>query len=84
MKEFCELVDEVVSLMVFEVICDLLLEDVEIEILVCKIKLKVIVGKKFGIVLIFCVGIGMVDGFLKLMLVVKVGYVGLYCDSEIL
>lgn len=40
------------------------------------------VGKKLVIVLILCVGIGMVDGFLSLVLAVKVGYIGMYCDEE--
>lgn len=84
MKDFCELVDEVVSLMVFEIICDFLFKDIEIEIFVSKVIIKVIVGKKFGLILILCVGLGMVDGILKLILVVKVGYVGLYCDFKIL
>lgn len=36
-KVFCELVDEIVMLMGYEVFCDFLLEDVEIEILIIKI-----------------------------------------------
>lgn len=39
-------------------------------------------GKKVVIILILCVGIGMVDGILELILVVKVGYIGFYWDEE--
>lgn len=84
MKDFREFVDEVVIFMVFEIICDFFLEEVDINILVQIVKLKVILGKKLGVVLIFRVGLGMVEGILKLIFVVKVGYVGLYCDFEIL
>jgi uracil phosphoribosyltransferase len=83
-KEFRELVDEVASLMAFEATRDLPLEDVEIETPVCKTKSKVIAGKKLGIVPILRAGIGMVDGFLKLMPAAKVGHVGLYRDPETL
>lgn len=43
-----------------------------------------LVGKKVVIVLILWVGLGMVDGFLNMILVVKVGYVGMYWDEKIL
>jgi uracil phosphoribosyltransferase len=83
-KEFRELVDEVASLMAFEATRDLPLQDVEIETPVCKTTSKVIAGKKLGIVPILRAGIGMVDGFLKLMPAAKVGHVGLYRDPETL
>ena len=70
--------------MAFEATRDLPLEDVEIETPVCKTKSKVIAGKKLGIVPILRAGIGMVDGFLKLMPAAKVGHVGLYRDPETL
>lgn len=83
-KEFREFVEEIVMFMVYEVIRNLFLKEVEIEIFVGVVKCKVIFGRKFVIVFILCVGFGMVDGFLKLIFVVKVGYIGFYRDFEIL
>lgn len=48
------------------------------------LKVQSIKGKKIIIVLIFCVGLGMLDGVLKLILNVKISVVGLYCDEILL
>lgn len=42
------------------------------------------VGKKVVIILILWVGLGMVDGMIELILVVKIGFIGMYWDEEIL
>ncbi len=83
-KEFRELVDEVASLMAFEITRDLPLEEVEIETPVRTAKSKVLSGKKLGIIPILRAGLGMVDGILKLIPAAKVGHVGLYRDPETL
>ncbi|MDG4658502.1 uracil phosphoribosyltransferase [Ectobacillus antri] len=83
-KEFRELVDEVASLMAFEITRDLPLEEIEIETPVSTAKTKVIAGKKLGIIPILRAGLGMVDGILKLIPAAKVGHVGLYRDPETL
>ncbi|WP_027408027.1 uracil phosphoribosyltransferase [Anoxybacteroides tepidamans] len=83
-KEFRELVEEVATLMAFEITRDLPLEEVEIETPVSKAKSKVIAGKKLGIIPILRAGIGMVDGILKLIPAAKVGHIGLYRDPETL
>ncbi|CAM4109563.1 uracil phosphoribosyltransferase [Geobacillus sp. FSL K6-0789] len=83
-KEFRELVDEVATLMAFEITRDLPLEEVEIETPVSKAKAKVIAGKKLGVIPILRAGIGMVDGILKLIPAAKVGHIGLYRDPETL
>ena len=83
-KEFRELVDEVATLMAFEITRDMLLEEIEIETPVCSTKAKVLAGKKLGIVPILRAGIGMVDGILKLIPAAKVGHIGLYRDPETL
>ncbi|WP_459501997.1 uracil phosphoribosyltransferase [Bacillus sp. C1] len=83
-KEFRELVDEVASLMAFEITRDLPLEEIEIETPVSKAKTKVIAGKKLGLIPILRAGLGMVDGILKLIPAAKVGHVGLYRDPETL
>ncbi|ALC86548.1 MULTISPECIES: uracil phosphoribosyltransferase [Bacillaceae] len=83
-KEFRELVDEVATLMAFEITRDLPLEETEVETPVQKTKSKVLAGKKIGIVPILRAGIGMIDGILKLIPAAKVGHVGLYRDPETL
>ncbi|MCD6322221.1 MAG: uracil phosphoribosyltransferase [Clostridiales bacterium] len=83
-KEFRELVSEIAMLMTYEVTRDLPLKEVEIETPVGIAKTKVISGKKMGIVPILRAGLGMVDGMLKLMPMIKVGHIGLYRDHDTL
>lgn len=83
-KEFRELVDEVATLMAFEITRELPLEEIEIETPVTTAKAKVLSGKKIAIVPILRAGIGMVDGVLKLIPAAKVGHIGLYRDPETL
>ena len=83
-KEFRELVDEVATLMAFEITRDMPLEEIEIDTPVMKAKTKVLSGKKMAIVPILRAGIGMVDGILKLIPAAKVGHIGLYRDPETL
>ena len=81
-KDFRELLNEIAMLMCYEVTRELPLEEVEIETPICKCKSKVIAGKKLGIVPILRAGLGMVDGFVKLVPACKVGHIGLYRDPE--
>ena len=83
-KEFRELVDEVATLMAYEITRDLPLTEVEIETPVATARSRVISGKKLGIIPILRAGLGMVDGILKLIPAAKVGHVGLYRDHETL
>ncbi|ACL70541.1 uracil phosphoribosyltransferase [Halothermothrix orenii H 168] len=83
-KEFRELVDEVATLMAYEVTRDLPLEEVEVETPIQKARFKVISGKKLGVVPILRAGLGMLDGVLKLIPAAKVGHIGLYRDPDTL
>ena len=83
-KEFRELVDEVATLMAFEITRDLPLLDVEVETPVAKAKAKVLAGKKLGLIPILRAGLGMTYGILNLIPAAKVGHVGLYRDPETL
>ncbi len=83
-KDFRELVDEVATLMAFEITRELPLEEIEVETPVTTAKTKVLSGKKIAIVPILRAGIGMVDGVLKLIPAAKVGHIGLYRDPETL
>lgn len=83
-KEFRELVDEVATLMAYEITRGLPLMDKEIETPVQKTNSKVLAGKKIGIVPILRAGIGMVEGVLNLIPAAKVGHIGLYRDPKTL
>ncbi|RYL95123.1 uracil phosphoribosyltransferase [Sporolactobacillus sp. THM7-4] len=83
-KAFRELVDEVATLMAFEITRDLSLEEVEVQTPVAKAKAFRIAGKKLGIIPILRAGLGMVNGVLQLIPAAKVGHVGLYRDPETL
>lgn len=83
-KEFRELVDEVATLMAYEITRDLPLMEKEIETPVGKGMSGVLAGKKLGIVPILRAGLGMVEGILNLIPAAKVGHVGLYRDPETL
>ena len=83
-SDFRSLVTEIATLMGYEVTRDLELQDVEIETPLMKTTGKEISGKKLGIVPILRAGVGMVDGFLSLVPVARVGYIGLYRDPETL
>lgn len=83
-KEFRELVDEVSTLMAYEVTRDLSMEEVDIETPVAMARCKMISGKKLAVVPILRAGIGMVDGMLKLVPAAKVGHIGMYRDESTL
>jgi uracil phosphoribosyltransferase len=83
-KEFREMVEEVAMLMAYEITRNLPLEETEVETPVVTARTKVLAGKKLGVVPILRAGLGMVNGFLRLMPAAKVGHVGLYRDPETL
>ncbi len=81
-KEFRELLYEISMLMSYEITRDLPLEDYEIETPICKMTAKQVSGKKLAIVPILRAGLGMSDGFLKIVPAAKVGHIGLYRDHD--
>lgn len=81
-KEFRELVDEVSTLMAYEITRDMPLQEVTVETPVSPARCHVISGKKVGVVPILRAGLGMVDGILKLIPAAKVGHIGLYRDPD--
>jgi len=83
-KEFRELLEEISMLMVYEVTRDLPTEEVEIETPICKTKVKMLAGKKLGIVPILRAGLGMVDGIMNMIPACRIGHIGLYRDPETL
>jgi len=83
-KEFRELVEEVAVLMAYEATRNMPLEESEVKTPIGPAKVRMLSGKKLGIVPILRAGLGMVDGLLKLIPTAKVGHIGLYRDPETL
>ena len=70
--------------MCYEALRDLPLEDVEIETPLVKTTCKMLAGKKMAVVPILRAGLGMVNGFLNIIPIAKVGHIGMYRDEETL
>lgn len=83
-KEFRELVEEIATLMAYEVTRDFPLEEIEVETPLCKTKARVIAGKKVAVVPILRAGLVMADGVLKMIPAAKMGHIGLYRDPDTL
>lgn len=83
-KEFRELLEEVASLMAYEVTWDFPLEEIEVETPITKTKTKVIAGKKLAVIPILRAGLGMSEGIIKLIPTAKVGHIGVYRDPQTL
>ncbi|HAT53663.1 MAG TPA: uracil phosphoribosyltransferase [Lactobacillus sp.] len=83
-KVFREVVNEISTLMAYEVSRDMPLEDVEVTTPIEKTVKKQLTGKKVAIVPIIRAGLGMVDGFLNLIPAAKVGHIGMYRDEKTL
>jgi uracil phosphoribosyltransferase len=83
-KDFRDLVDEVATLMAYEITRDIPLEHVQVKTPVSMADCRIISGRMLGLIPILRAGLGMVDGILKLIPAAKVGHVGLYRDPETL
>ncbi|AIG66078.1 uracil phosphoribosyltransferase [Weissella tructae] len=83
-KEFREVVDEIASLMAYEVTRDLPMADIDVETPVAWTTQKTLAGKKLAIVPILRAGLGMVDGIMKLIPAARIGHIGMYRDEETL
>lgn len=80
-KEFRELVSEITSLMCYEALRDLPLEETEVTTPITTTKTKVLSGPKLALVPILRAGLGMVDGVVKLVPHARIGHIGLYRDE---
>lgn len=83
-KEFREHVDEVATLMAYEITRDIPLETITVQTPVAETQGKVISGRMLGLVPILRAGLGMLEGVLKLLPAAKVGHVGLFRDPDTL
>lgn len=81
-NEFRTLIEEIATLMGYEALRDLPLEEVEVETPIETCMTPVIAGKKLAVVPILRAGLGMVNGILALVPTAKVGHIGLYRDEK--
>ena len=81
-NEFRTLVEEIATLMGYEALRDLPLEDVEVETPIETCMTPMLAGKKLAIVPILRAGLGMVNGVLSLVPSAKIGHIGLSRDEE--
>lgn len=81
-NEFRTLVEEIATLMGYEALRDLPLEDAEVETPIETCMTPMLAGKKLAIVPILRAGLGMVNGVLSLVPSAKIGHIGLYRDEE--
>ncbi len=81
-NEFRKLTEEIATLMGYEALRDLPLEDISVQTPIEDCMSPVISGRKLAIVPILRAGLGMVEGILNLTPTAKVGHIGLYRDEE--
>ncbi|MBD8498194.1 MULTISPECIES: uracil phosphoribosyltransferase [Paenibacillus] len=81
-KDFRELVDEVATLMAYEITRNLPLQTTTVETPVAKTEAKIVAGRMLGLIPILRAGLGMVEGVVKLIPGAKIGHVGLFRDPE--
>lgn len=83
-KIFKELVDEIATLMAYEVTSDLALEPAPVETPLEAMVGRRVMGKKLTLVPILRAGLGMVEGICRLVPSARVGHIGLYRDHDTL
>ena len=80
-KDFRELLNEIASLMTYDICRDLKTKEVLVETPICTAKCHEL-DKDIILVPILRAGLGMVEGILQLIPTAKVGHIGLYRDEE--
>lgn len=83
-KDFRELVDEIATMMAYEITRDLPLQTVNVQTPIVEAQSKVVSGRMLGLIPILRAGLGMVEGMLKLIPAAKVGHIGLFRNPETL
>ena len=79
-NEFRKLVEEIATMMGYEALRDLPLENRPVETPIEPCETPFVAGKKLALVPVLRAGLGMVSGLLTLVPTAKVGHVGLYRD----
>jgi len=80
---FRQLIKELTAFMLYEVMSDYPLKDIEIETPLMKTQAQIL-DREISLVLILRAGLGMVDGLLELVPSARVGHIGLYRDEKTL
>lgn len=83
-RDFKQLVNEIATLMAYEVTKDLSTEPVTIETPLEPMEGRQVSGKKLTLVPILRAGLGMVEGIAQLIPSARVGHIGLYRDHDTL
>ncbi|QAY67703.1 uracil phosphoribosyltransferase [Paenibacillus protaetiae] len=83
-KDFRELVDEVATLMAYEITREMPLDTIKVQTPIMETDSKVLAGRMLGLIPILRAGLGMVEGILKLIPAAKVGHIGLSRDHDTL
>jgi len=83
-NSFRRLLNEIASLMAYEVTRDMPMHEVDIETPICATKGRLIDGKKIVFVPILRAGLGFLDGMMSVVPGARVGHVGLYRDPKTL
>ena len=83
-RDFAGLVNEIATLMAYEVTKDLPTEPVEIDTPLERMTGQQVSGKKLTLVPILRAGLGMVEGIAQLIPSARVGHIGLYRDHDTL
>jgi uracil phosphoribosyltransferase len=83
-NSFRQLLNEISTLMAYEVLRDMPMHEVEIETPLERMTGKVIDGKKLVFVSILRAGTGILDGMLAVVPGARVGHIGLYRDPKTL
>ena len=83
-NSFRSLLNELSSLMAYEVTRDMATQDIQIETPLEVMQAKIIDGKKLVFVSILRAGNGILDGMLSVVPGARVGHIGLYRDHETL
>ena len=81
-KIFRELIEEIATLMIYEVGKNFETEEIEIETPLKSCRVKVLDEEKFVVVPILRAGLGMAAGVLKILPGASVGHIGLYRDEK--
>lgn len=82
MKQFRELIEEITTIMSFEVLKDVPTKVIDVETPLETCKQTVICEKSIALVPILRAGLGMVNGMHTLLPTAKVGHIGMYRDEE--
>lgn len=81
-QQFRNCISEIATLMGYEALRDLPLNDIEVTTPIEKCKSPVIAGRNLAIVPILRAGLGMVSGIEALVPTAKIGHIGMYRDPD--